>query len=301
MRQANRDDVTPPPSLHGPSNDVQEEIDAAVAFYGAYDPTIQPRPKGFDFQKYKAIDVQTELKALFHDKCAYCESEATCDIDVEHFRPKGEVTEDPLHTGYWWLAHTWSNLYLSCQHCNQRRLQHIATETMTEAQFVALKAVKPGVSYGKMNQFPIDGTRASYSAQDLTPERPYLLNPTEENPEPFFRWSTNGTYSVVLAKQTDQWLSARAITTISIYALNRLKLVQSRTRILTELRFQKAQIIEELEEDFAYGGSQRHIDRAVKRVVSMRRLHGPEQPYSAMVKAFIDEFEIELIGRIAQL
>ncbi|WP_116866824.1 hypothetical protein [Pseudomonas syringae] len=299
MRQVNRDDVTHPASLSGPSSDVQEEIDAAITFYQSYNPTKVPRPKGFDFKKYKALDVQTELKALFMDKCAYCESEPTGDIDVEHFRPKGEVTEAPEHPGYWWLAHTWSNLYPSCQHCNQRRLQHIITEHMTEAQFLALKAIKPKVSYGKMNQFPIDGTRATCSAQDLTQERPHLLNPTEENPEPYFRWSASGKYSVVLAKSTDRWMRTRALTTISTFALNRLKLVQSRTRILTELRFQREQIFEDLEQDLAEGETQRHIDRAIKRVLALRRLHGPNQPYSAMVKAFIDEFEQELLNHIA--
>ncbi len=53
--------------------------------------------------------------------CAYC----GCDLprsdrgDVEHFRPKKQVREDPEHGGYWWLAYKLDNLLLSCSLCNR--------------------------------------------------------------------------------------------------------------------------------------------------------------------------------------
>ena len=31
------------------------------------------------------------------------------------------MAEDSSHTGYYWLAYTWANLYPSCVFCNQRR------------------------------------------------------------------------------------------------------------------------------------------------------------------------------------
>jgi hypothetical protein len=45
------------------------------------------------------------LKDLGDRKCWYSESRnPTADKNVDHFRPKGRVEEDPLHEGYWWLA-----------------------------------------------------------------------------------------------------------------------------------------------------------------------------------------------------
>lgn len=94
-------------------------------------------------------DVWKDFKAIFayaqFDKCGFCESNVlkTGRGDVEHYRPKSEVSElddDPdtrgvqheaaaavtgrrpkvvCSTGYYWLAYDWSNYLLSCAICNQ--------------------------------------------------------------------------------------------------------------------------------------------------------------------------------------
>ena len=299
MRFVDRKGVDEPPSLSDPSDGVRAEKDAVEIFYKTFDP-LAPKAKGYDFKEYKGFDVAYRLRVLFCNKCAYCESDLGDSLDVEHFRPKGGVIEEPGHTGYWWLAHSWTNLLPSCSPCNQKRRQHIVTEAMTIQELSALMATKARVSYGKANQFPIAGIRATYSTGNLEDEKPHLIDPTSEDPEPFLRWSKTGHYSVVLARPTDPVGEARALSTINVFALNRIYLVQSRTGILTELRFQAKAIVTDLEEDMAHGGSQRHVDRALKRVQEMRRLHGPDKPYSAMVKAFVEEFVTELLTRIAQ-
>lgn len=298
MRYVDRSLVAPPPSLTVPSTPVENEKLGAAAFYRTFDATAIPRPTSYVFVQYKAFDVTSTLRILFHDKCAYCEDEVGDDMDVEHFRPKGGVTEDPSHPGYWWLAHSWENLLPSCTPCNQNRRQHLATEHMTEEQFLALRYKPAMVAYGKANQFPIDGVRATYGSS-LSTERPHLIDPTVDDPEPFFRWSHEGPYSVVLANTDDLWSGTRALASISTFALNRLRLVQSRTKILRELRYQASRTIEELEEDMAAGGSPRSVARALKRIGEMRRMQAPEMPYSSMVKAFVDSFEIELRSLVA--
>jgi hypothetical protein len=57
---------------------------------------------------------------LFDGKCAYCESLVRhADYgEVEHFRPKAEVTEADGHPGYIWLAFEESNLLPACGLCN---------------------------------------------------------------------------------------------------------------------------------------------------------------------------------------
>ena len=81
---------------------------------------------------YSDPAVKRQLIAEHAGKCAFCESFIMdTDVgDVEHFRPKAEVTTrhpfDPAievtvaaHPGYFWLSATWENLYLSCKQCNQ--------------------------------------------------------------------------------------------------------------------------------------------------------------------------------------
>jgi hypothetical protein len=69
-------------------------------------------------------------------KCAWCEThcEWKRQLDVEHYRPKGEVARwigspplvsdtppelEPVSAGYWWLAYDWGNYSLACSPCNQ--------------------------------------------------------------------------------------------------------------------------------------------------------------------------------------
>jgi hypothetical protein len=297
MRFVDRTGVDEPRSLEGPSAAVTAEENAAQLYYQTYDP-LASGAKAFNFKEYKGHDVQHQLRTLFHNKCAYCESDLGDNLEVEHFRPKGGVTEDRAHSGYWWLAHTWANLLPSCIACNQRRRQHLVTEAMTVDQLTALLATKAKVAYGKANQFPIAGVRARYGVGLLTDELPHLIDPTEEDPAQYLKWSKSGAYSIVVPQPSDPQAIIRALSTINVFALNRARLVESRTRVLTELRFQAAEIIEELERDMAEAGSPKHVERALKRVIAMRRLHGADHPYSAMVKTFVDEFVEDLQERI---
>lgn len=297
MRYVDRTTVTAPPSLAGPSAPVQEEKTAAADFYRTYDPTAKPRPKTYTFLQYKNDDVTTSLRALFDDKCAYCETDVGDDMDVEHFRPKGGVTGEDNHPGYWWLTHSWENLLPACTPCNQNRFQHIATENLTEEDLLALRARKPDKAHGKANQFPIEGVRAYFGAS-LSDERHHLLDPTVDDPADYLKWSKS-LYSIVLANTDDEWVKVRALSTISVFALNRLKLVQSRTRVLNLLRYQAERTLMELEEDIREGGSPRLIQRALSRVDEMRQSMAPGMPHTAMVASFIEEFVIELRARVA--
>jgi hypothetical protein len=70
--------------------------------------------------------VKQQLAVLFHNKCAYCESNYAAVItgDVEHYRPKGRIKasdKKAIWPGYYWLALTWENLLTSCKICNEKR------------------------------------------------------------------------------------------------------------------------------------------------------------------------------------
>ncbi len=114
----------------------------------------------FDPTVYGHETIKVVLVTAQHGKCAFCESKFTHVAygDVEHFRPKGAIGETkPFEKpGYFWLAYEWSNLYASCQICNQRH---------------------------KRNAFPIRGSRATHAAPGYLQERAVLLNPGHSNPE----------------------------------------------------------------------------------------------------------------------
>lgn len=62
-------------------------------------------------KRYNHSEVKTALKAMFHKKCAFCESHIT-HVDygqIEHFKPKSKYPE---------LCFEWDNFLLSCAICN---------------------------------------------------------------------------------------------------------------------------------------------------------------------------------------
>lgn len=105
-------------------------------------------------------DVRKRLWTYQQQKCCYCEQkrEMMYEGDVEHFRPKAGVTEDPTHPGYWWLAYSWRNLFFACKVCNQKK--------------------------HKGNRFPLlDGRRARAPSDRIALERPTLIDPSRDHPE----------------------------------------------------------------------------------------------------------------------
>jgi len=83
------------------------------------------RDFSFNSDIYGAKSVKNKLKGVQRNKCCFCEARVAhvSHGDVEHFRPKGGFQQDEgdelIKPGYYWLAYDWSNLFLSCQICNQ--------------------------------------------------------------------------------------------------------------------------------------------------------------------------------------
>jgi hypothetical protein len=102
--------------------------------------------------------LKEHLLDLFHGKCGYCEARFTPTSfgDVEHYRPKGKVSEEPTHKGYYWLAYEPTNYLPACQLCNEP---------------------------AKRDHFPIDGKRAYSENDPLKNEKPLLINPYRDHYE----------------------------------------------------------------------------------------------------------------------
>jgi uncharacterized protein (TIGR02646 family) len=162
---------------------------------------------------YSDLNVRAALEELFHRKCAYCESSISNSTwEVEHFRPKGRVAERADHPGYYWLAYRWSNLYPACEFCNKRRKDR---PLWGDLRFAS--------SGGKLDHFPleVETDRAMTHEDDLSRERPLLLDPCKDQPEEHLRYTLLGE---IVHSRGDQ----KAKASISVFHLKRRRLRDSR-------------------------------------------------------------------------
>ncbi len=170
----------------------------------------------------------------FYGKCAYCENDLP-DLrgDVEHFRPKGGVTDehdnvvyrkdhhgDPVpdedgnpmpHLGYYWLAYDWRNLLPSCAGCNQ-------PTTIGDKKI------------GKHNRFPVVGAHAQ-TPKEVAGEQPLLIHPAtgEAEDDPWKHLTVNPDGFIVP-------LTDRGEMCKEIFGLNlRDHLLQGRRRAINEV------------------------------------------------------------------
>lgn len=162
-------------------------------------------------------------------KCGYCEAEArvVAHCDVEHIRPKSE---------YWWLGLCFDNYVLSCQICNQthkgdkypamRPMAHPRVTATSSA--AALGRIADTIAPDPLNDDA--GLKLADFRRAWMGENPGLINPYEEDPEPFFAWIPRATVrEVAVAPRAPRGRAKeRAEETIEILGLNRPELLQAR-------------------------------------------------------------------------
>lgn len=178
------------------------------------DVDLGKKPKISDTLYKKMRDV---IFAAYHGKCGYCEAQFVLDQtgDVEHYRPKGEVSDENWqivqlagkpHPGYWWLAYDWRNLLPSCSRCNR--------PTKTPA----------GVVVGKGTRFPVGKTWAADDA-GLEAEQPRFLHPVFDDPSEHLAFDPQT--GVIF------WKTRRGRACVELLDLNREGLPEARRRAYT--------------------------------------------------------------------
>ncbi|HKR01446.1 MAG TPA: hypothetical protein VJT09_12285 [Pyrinomonadaceae bacterium] len=288
-------------------SDKKTELEKAREYYSQ----TPPPKKSYSFARYKEWAVCRALDDLFYEKCAYCETtyRATDSRDVEHFRPKAGVTESPGHKGYWWLAAVWQNLLPSCPPCNQRRHQTIFDPGMSLEQFERDRLKESERLSGKANSFPVLGKNwVMDETDDITVEDPLLINPCERDPanhlefifewdRKSYIWEADPINALVRPKQAANDDDPYAKASIAIYGLNRAGLVRERAERVKVLQLQ-CQPIVDLINDLAGSPSPSDLARIQARLKNYRAnllsLTKPNQPYAAMARAFVAQFEAEL-------
>ena len=162
----------------------------------------------FTFRRsiYAHKAVKNALLEAQHKKCCYCESKfrSSSPGAVEHFRPKGSVKQEPkkimLYPGYYWLAYSWNNLFVSCEVCNS--------------------------SY-KRSLFPLadEAARARSHHDDIGTETPIFIDPAGEDPRRHIRFRGAEV----------EHLTDRGLRTIRGFGLRRDELEDARAEVLEPL------------------------------------------------------------------
>lgn len=255
---------------------------------------------GTKFNAYSHKSVRDALQELFHNKCAYCESKiaGSQDTDIEHYRPKGRVTEAAgcgvAHHGYWWLAMEWTNLVLSCMHCNQRRRQLILEAGMTEDQVRALIEADRTISTGKLDSFPTeDSVWVTSHMGDVATEKPLLIDPTRVDPDFHLDWVLDEEYSTVRARNG----SLMGQTSIDIYGLNRRRLTEDRMPKLLLMRISGNKALAALhraatapDPNVAASWQESAVDH-----LEVVRAHCADiQPFAGLARAYVRELERQI-------
>ena len=322
MRAVPRDAVAAPRALTEPTGRGAKEL-AALRDWRANPATAA---QGFAFAAYKDDSVKAALEALFHGKCAYCETyySAQAPVDVEHFRPKGAVEDAPDHPGYWWLAMAWDNLLPACIDCNRRRKQPTPKPSSSLAALHDLATQV--INTGKKDAFPVAGSRAPDETASLDLEQPYLLDPCHDRPEDHLAYHLDpddlialvlpragpganaapgaavpalGDAPAIAAAAQAQGVSVRGAVSIQLYGLNRLGLVQARTRALRHLEFLRGLIAEidaiarrlETSAEADIRAAAPKLDQLIDRILAqIAAMAAPEAPYSAMVSDWTRRF-----------
>jgi superfamily II DNA or RNA helicase len=136
------------------------------------------------FKKYSYLwsDVKECYRHISHEKCWYCEAKTDrIRGDIDHYRPKGRVTENPAHPGYWWLAFDWRNWRFCCELCNSKLADYTTGEIG-----------------GKGNDFPLVDDNESRRIwqecefEDLLAEDPKLLDPTDPQDPDLLTFTKDG-------------------------------------------------------------------------------------------------------------
>lgn len=297
MRFVDRSIVVAPISLTDADGLGAKELEKVRKYY---EPPATPS-KAYKFAAYKGGDVRQALRALFHGKCAYCESafEATQPVDVEHYRPKGQVEDSPGHPGYWWIAMRWENLLPSCIDCNRRRGQTTAVPGMSLSELEEAFVRGEELSSGKKDAFPT--LNQIWAQAEMDPEeveQPLLIDPTRIDPGQHIGWPVDVELSVAVPVGDEPSRIGEA--SIHVYGLNRIGLTEARTKVLRDLRVRRERIRDLLnltaDPNLPQPFRESIISAAQKQVRDVEALADPQQPYSALAAAFVQRLRAELLA-----
>jgi uncharacterized protein (TIGR02646 family) len=234
--------------------------------------------KSFTFKKYKIAPVKALLRKGFGVKCAYCDSTygVTSQMRIEHYRPKAGVDRPGMKPapGYPWLVADWTNLLPSCEFCNSANTHYIP-------------ALDKTMTTGKANYFPLwDESARAKNAAGVKKEYPLLLNPCDEDPDPYLRFDEEG--FVRPAPNLRNFKKAKAERSIDIYGLGREDLVRERKARAIRIRGQIRHVQRSLRDYQNDPHDPSRRDYLLEDWRGLQSYLAPTEPYLALARHLIE-------------
>lgn len=208
----------------------------------------------FDSGIYGHETVKTALKAMQHQKCAFCEGKfaAFCYGDVEHYRPKAYSQQrrrgPTIRPGYYWLAYEWTNLLVSCEPCNRKR---------------------------KGNVFPLrNPAQRARTPAEVATEEPLIIDPSgPTDPQDHIRFNANVPEAVTRAGEV----------TVDLLALDRVDLNGDRAEHLSRVEM----LAKVVEVGMRPGAAEDVAALAAEAAAELDALCEPAAEFSAMTRDFL--------------
>lgn len=267
----------------------EQELEKAIAFFtnpANYQNDLKITTEKFSFGVYKNRELAKELERVFGKKCAYCESDFAHVMprEVEHFRPKNEIETrtGKLQPGYFWLAGEWTNLLVACVDCNRSRHHEVPGQPKE-------------IRLGKATQFPLSDETFRLRAQAaLTNEDNVrlLLDPCNDEPEDHLTFDEEGL--VWPRRDAHGQPSKKGEASISVFALQRKKLVEKRRQVLIDLKSsieQLGYLVKNHNKLKSLNATQSDLDENTDQIRKlMEKLAGMlrrEAPFQAMLRGYI--------------
>jgi hypothetical protein len=221
----------------------------------------------------------TALRAAFEGasagKCWYTECKSPgADNDIDHFRPKLGVKEDKRHPGYYWLAFNWRNMRLSCQRANRLR-----------------RNPETGVSGGKADHFPLlpEGVRALGPGDNLSAERPALLDPANPGDPAILSFKPNGEVDLSPEFKGNATAEAKLGASRLYLHLNWPKFRDGRVVLYNQIERTVGRGEREAPKDFdGYPAAPEAFIDAIRDLTGYMR---PQQEYSAAARVYVESFK----------
>ena len=220
------------------------------------------------------VGFRPHFERIYGRKCWYTESENPgTDDDIDHYRPKGQLADGSGHGGYWWEALNWQNFRLSCHRANRRR-----------------KNPETGETQGKGSWFPLldDSARCTQPGDDLSRERPTLLDPTDPQDTALLTFDPDGRVALVPRFAGSEEVERRFDDSRKYLHLDWPAFAEQRQRLFAQIR------LKVLEGDKARGSlSPEGGDAAawLKGVAGeLIECAGHLKPYSRAAQAYILQF-----------
>jgi uncharacterized protein (TIGR02646 family) len=239
------------------------------------EPDPERRAELINSYRPRWVALREAFDAYSHGKCWYieCKNPGT-DDDVDHFRPKLGVKEEPDHPGYYWLAFDWRNMRLSCHRANRPRIN---PET--------------DITGGKAEHFPLvsPSIRARSPADDLTREIPALLDPTNPVDPILLSFKPNGEVDLSPERKGDHVAEAKFDASRLYLHLNWPEFRDARVILFNNIERIVDRGEREAPHDFtnAYAAGE-----AFKDVIrDLRTAMSPYAEYSSAARIFVESFK----------